>query len=338
MNLLKEKLERLRNENIPESERKQILSLFHRSDLEFKIKEELVSQLYQAEPGNESDQQNWQQFDKLWNKIQHKSRDKYLNRFKQRYLYYAAAVLITALLAGNILLHSFHSHEKLYHTAIAPSGSIGEVIMPDSSIIYLNSGTKIRYAMDKKKHVREVFLDGEAWFHVEKADKLPLVVHTPSYDIWVTGTKFNVKAYSSENEITTTLEEGQIQIVSSQQHSFSEKISMTPGEQITFHKEERRLHIKKVSPELYSTWKENKLIFINTCLKKLIVLLERKYAVEITVEDAEILNYHYDGTIKNETIIEVLEILQRTLPIKYTISNQKIRIKKIKEEPYVKKI
>ena len=61
-------------------------------------------------------------------------------------------------------------------------------------------------------------------------------------------------------------------------------------------------------------------------LKELVVLLERKYNVEIEVKKKEILDLHFDGTIKNETIIEIMDILKKTLPINYKIVGQKIEI------------
>ena len=67
------------------------------------------------------------------------------------------------------------------------------------------------------------------------------------------------------------------------------------------------MKIKTVKTHLYTSWKENKLIFINMNLKELIVLLERKFGVDIEVADNIVLDYHYDGTIKNETILEVLD-------------------------------
>ena len=63
-------------------------------------------------------------------------------------------------------------------------------------------------------------------------------------------------------------------------------------------------------------------------LKELIVLLERKFGVDIVVSDNIVLDYHYDGTIKNETILEVLELLKETLPINYKIEGQQVIIQK----------
>ena len=90
----------------------------------------------------------------------------------------------------------------------------------------------------------------------------------------------------------------------------------------------RNVQINAVNPKWNTSWKENKLIFVNMSLKDLKILLERKYGVEIEISEKSILNYHYDGTIKNESILEVLEILRQTLPIKYQIIGQKIIITK----------
>ena len=51
-------------------------------------------------------------------------------------------------------------------------------------------------------------------------------------------------------------------------------------------------------------------------------------ALKLKLPIKALLDYHYDGTIKNETIMEVLEILKQTLPIQYRIDGQKIVIQK----------
>jgi transmembrane sensor len=91
-------------------------------------------------------------------------------------------------------------------------------------------------------------------------------------------------------------------------------------------KESREITIKNVNTNWFTSWKDNKLIFVNMNLRDLVILLERKYGVEIEIKNTEILDLHFDGTIKNESIIEFLEIIQNTLPIKYKIVGQKIEI------------
>jgi ferric-dicitrate binding protein FerR (iron transport regulator) len=218
--------------------------------------------------------------------------------------------------------------EPVYFTSIAPKGSVSQMVLPDNTIVYLNAGSQLKYTVEGLKGKREVFLDGEAWFDVTKNEEKPFVVHTPFYDIKVTGTQFNVKAYSADEEISTTLEEGSVQVTSSENFKLSEPTALQPGEQLVYNTQNKTINVKKVETRMFTAWKDNKLIFINMNLKELFVLLERKYGVDIEVTNDLILDYHYDGTIKDETILEVLDLLKETLPVKYKIEGQTILITK----------
>lgn len=238
-----------------------------------------------------------------------------------------AAMLIIGLLLG-LSVQYLKKTEPVYYTSIAPKGSISQMILPDNTMVFLNSGSEIKYTVNNTSSQREVYLDGEAWFDVAKNKKNPFVVNTQFYTVKVLGTRFNVKAYKTDNDIATTLEEGSIEVLSSGSINLSGKKILKPGQQFIYNQSTGRIRTKNVSPRLFTSWKENKLIFINMNLKQLIVLLERKYGVDIEVADNIILDYHYDGTIKNETIIEVLDLLKETLPISYRIIGQKVIIQK----------
>ncbi|KAF0235475.1 MAG: Fe2+-dicitrate sensor membrane [Prolixibacteraceae bacterium] len=238
-----------------------------------------------------------------------------------------AAILIIGLLLG-LSVHYFKKAEPVYFTSIAPKGSVSQMVLPDNSIVYLNAGSQLKYTVEGLKGKREVFLDGEAWFDVTKNEKKPFVVHTPFYDVNVLGTQFNVKAYSNDDEISTTLEEGIVLITSSESLKLAETTVLQPGEQLVYNAQKKTINVKNVETRMFTAWKDNKLIFINMNLNELFVLLERKYGVDIQVTNNLILNYHYDGTIKNETILEVLDLLKETLPIKYKIEGQTILITK----------
>ena len=238
-----------------------------------------------------------------------------------------AAILIIGLLLG-ISLQYLKKSEPVYYTSVAPKGSVSQLILPDQSMVYLNAGSELKYSAVGSNGPREVFLVGEGWFDVAKNEKKPFIVHTPSYDIHVTGTQFNVKAYQADDEFVTTLEEGTVQITSSENMKMKGTQELRPGEQLIYHKQKNVVEINNVNTRMFTSWKDNKLIFINMNLKELIVLLERKYGVDIKVTDNVILDYHYDGTIKDETILEVLDLLKETLPVKYKIEGQTILITK----------
>lgn len=238
-----------------------------------------------------------------------------------------AAILITGLLIG-LLVNRLNVAEPLYYTSIAPKGSVSQMILPDNTMVYLNSGSRIKYSLKDGSDRREVYLDGEAWFDVTRNVNQPFVVHTSYYDVKVLGTQFNVKAYTDEDEVATTLERGKVLITSSDNFKINGEKSLNPGEQLVYNKVKKIIEVKNVNPRIFTSWKDNKLIFINMSLKELIVLLERKFGVDIEVADNIVLDYHYDGTIKDETILEVLDLLKETLPIRYSIDGQKIIILK----------
>lgn len=236
-----------------------------------------------------------------------------------------AAILLIGFTIG-ILIPKFFHKAPMYYTSFAPKGSVSQMLLPDNTMVYLNSGSEIKYTIEGLNGNREVFLKGEAWFEVEKDEKKPFVVHTPYYKVNVLGTQFNVKAYPEDNEIATTLERGSIQITSAKNFQIQSNTILSPGEQLVYNKKQNTIQLKTVKTRLYTSWKENKLIFINMSLNELIKLLERKYGVDIEVDDDSILAYHYDGTIKDESIIEVMEILKHSLPISYKVEEQKLLI------------
>ncbi len=103
-----------------------------------------------------------------------------------------------------------------------------------------------------------------------------LLCDTPYYDVNVTGTKFNVKSYESDNSVTTTLEEGHIILQSNDKLKLHKNVTLDAGEQAILSKDSRELIVRKVNTKWFTSWKDNRLIFVNMNLKELLVLLEQK--------------------------------------------------------------
>ena len=326
---LRNNFEDLRSGRLSEKEQKEFLAMFHQAGLEYDLKKELYQELENIQEVIADDNEIQTRFDRMWNRIESVKKQVPKRTLNLSYAYWAAAILMLGFILGN-LVHLVRESvtEMAYYTAIAPKGSVSETILPDGTIIFLNAGSEIKYASNMDIKSREVYLKGEAWFDVEKSKEIPFIVHTSYYDVRVMGTEFNVRAYIEDAEVITTLEKGSIEVTSTNDFKIEKNVTLNPGEQLVYNKQKNSLFVSQVNPGIYSSWKDNKLIFINMSLKELIILLERKYGVEIAVKDSDILKFHYDGTIRNETIMEVLNILQKTLPINYYIENQKVVIMK----------
>jgi transmembrane sensor len=320
--------ELLRKGSLPSADEKELqdmLSLFHQENLEFMVKAELIDILANTETDGKDEKEINQLFEKIWEQVGEKKAEQKKWPPRLNSMLKVAASLLLGILIGSLVFIKHSNGKPNYYVSMAPKGSVSQIILPDSTFICLNSGSTIKYTINGEKGQREVYLNGEAWFQVRRTGNKHFKVHTGSHEIDVMGTEFNVKAYAEDPEIVTTLEKGEI-VVTSCRISKLEPTLLKSGQQLTYNKETGKMTVGSVNTRLFTSWRENKLIFINMSFKELIVLLERKYGVTIRVADPEILNYHYDGTVKNETILQVLNLLRLTLPIDYKIKDQIIEI------------
>ena len=127
--------------------------------------------------------------------------------------------------------------------------------MPDSSQIWLNAGTTIIYSQDYGQQTRTLNLNGEAYFKVAKDSLHPFIVNTQGIIVQALGTRFNVKAYPEEKTISTTLEEGKIDVRILSMADKNERVLLKPKDKLIYHKEtkETEKYIEsaeeKVKPE-----------------------------------------------------------------------------------------
>ena len=101
---------------------------------------------------------------------------------------------------------------------------------------------------------------------------------------------------------------------------------MKPGDQIMFNAESKNVVLKKVNPALFSAWKEDYLHFENTLLSDIVLKLENRYKVNITIDDALAHKEWITMTIENESIEEVLELIKLSSSLQYTIKDNQITI------------
>ena len=100
--------------------------------------------------------------------------------------------------------------ETVYHTLRVPAGADYQVTLADGTKVWLNCESTLRYPVEFGNEKREVYLDGEGYFEVNKATEWPFIVNAEQMRVKVTGTKFNVKSYSTEPIAHTTLVEGSV--------------------------------------------------------------------------------------------------------------------------------
>ena len=244
------------------------------------------------------------------------------------WIYRVAAVLALPIMLGIgwYLGASKNNAENQLCEVTAPKGQISKCVLADGTEVWLNAGTTIKYDPSLSGNTREVMLDGEAYFKVSKNKRKSFVVSTKHAQIKVLGTIFNLKAYSAENKVETTLEEGSVAF--SLNESATQPVVMKPGEQLVYNIQEKKITLGMVETYLHTAWKDGKFVFKDADLKTIIAELERLYDVRIHLDNDSLSRLHFRGMFEYEqNIFSALETLERTTNIKYRMNGRDIWLK-----------
>lgn len=147
--------------------------------------------------------------------------------------------------------------------------------LSDGTRVFLNAETKLKFPTKFRKEERVVVLEGEAYFEVRKDATHPFIVKANDVDVKVLGTSFNLRSYSDENSIATTLVSGKVAVYAGEN---SEEI--VPGEQAVYMKETGKMEVKPIDVTLYTAWHTGKFIFRNETLEEMMSYLSRWYGVK----------------------------------------------------------
>ncbi len=236
------------------------------------------------------------------------------------------AAAVTFLAASYAVLRSVTETSEnpvLKQTLVQNSkGNKTSLLLPDSSVVFLNANSTLEYSDDFGKTSRNVRLQGEGFFDVRKG-KHDFIVTTQNLSIQVKGTRFNVSSADTDGTEKTTLEEGRVIL---QVKGKKATYDMKPGDQIMFHARSKKVVLKKVNPQHYSAWKEDYLRFDNTPLSDIILKLENRYKVDITIDSALAKKEWITMTIEDESIEEVLQLIKLSSNLEFKISDKKILI------------
>ena len=264
-----------------------------------------------------------------------------------------AAIFIVALFLGGLGYHFLSKNavlnsEQQYVEYVSPLGSRSFVQLSDGSKVWLNSGSTLKYQSSYGTNNRDLLLTGEAFFEVEKNKNLPFVVKTSEINITALGTKFNVKAYSEEKTIETTLIEGSVTL-ESRSASFKQNIILKPNEKAVFTKKSQSLEriksqqnikqeetsakskpkleiMESVEPEPIISWKNKRWVISNEKLGDLAVKLERRYDVNFIFDNDLLKDYSFGGILEDESLEQIMKAIQFSSPIKYVIDDKTVYI------------
>jgi len=232
---------------------------------------------------------------------------------------------------GNILNYEKvnNSEELAYNKLTVPNGKKFQIVLSDGTEVYLNSGTSIKYPVKFIKGInRQVYLlEGEAYFDVAKDAKHPFIVNADDINVRVLGTEFNISSYPEDASINTVLVEGAVSIFGKDKtYDKATSLELKPGFMASWDKTKNNATIDEVDTNIYTGWKDGKLIFKNAQFKNIIKKLERQYNVTIVNNNSKLDEQYYNATFERETIEQVLNSFSKSYEIRYSIENNQIII------------
>jgi len=208
----------------------------------------------------------------------------------------------------------------------AGTGKILKVTLPDSSVVWLNSGSQLVYPSHFANKEREVFVTGEAFFYVTHDPGRLFIVKTGPLNICVHGTTFDVKSYLDEESIKITLVDGSIALEKTGE-AHSSAIYLTPSYQALYNRVKGSIQLLQVDTEPYLSWKDGVLAFRSSRFEDIARSLERLYGFQIIIRSQKLRNETYTGRFdRNESISDILKVIQISTPFSYRIRDKIIDI------------
>ena len=230
-----------------------------------------------------------------------------------------AAILSVPLLIGVLALYPDRQQPVVTAQMVeikTNAGMTTSVLLPDSTVVHLNSESSLRYPTFFAGDVRQVELNGEAYFDVTQHPRKRFIVSTPHHSqVEVYGTSFNVEAYGNETPISTTLIEGSVGFIYKNSKGKFQKSMLSPRSEIS--------------------WKDGKLIFNDTPLDEVLHMLGKRFNVEFVLSNKGLKDCSFTGTFTHQRLERIMEYFRISSHIRWRyIDSADIKTEKLKIEVY----
>lgn len=245
------------------------------------------------------------------------------------------SVAVAAALAAMAIFIVFYRDQQnpsvftqtTWITKTADPGKITNIVLPDSTEIWLNAGSSISFPNNMKQaSFRKVKLIGEAFFKVKRDPNHPFIVHSSNVQTLVLGTSFNIRAWKKSAPEVTVLT-GKVAVSRDSAGGQSVAIHVNPNQKAVYDLKSGRLYRDQIEDARTAiAWREGKMMFDQSPLEEVFEAIERRYGVKVLTEQS-FKDCKLTAKFGNVNINEVLQTIQMTLGIRYTINKQTIYIK-----------
>ena len=242
---------------------------------------------------------------------------KRINKYSTRRLWTVAASFAAAAVVAVVAVFTYNN--KVEPEMLVAHATVGEVLtvtLPDSSVVYLNSGSTLTYPKKFATDKRVVSLEGQGWFKVYASKTYPFYVNiSEGMSLYVYGTEFDVAAYPQENNIEIYLASGNLNMLLPLKDV---ECSIKPNQKLTYDTLNESIDVANMADGMGYDWKEGNLCFRHSDMAEILTTLSRRFDVIIDMENASAdTNEYHASFTASETIEQILTQLSGLSGLKW---------------------
>lgn len=224
---------------------------------------------------------------------------------------------ITKLDSQIIYTTTGNSPETYYNVLSTARSGQYEVVLPDGSHVWLNAASAIRFPASFTGKERSVELQGEAWFDVQHADKIPFVIHSGNMVTSVMGTAFDIKAYPGEQSMTVAVQRGKVKVQSGNRLL----ATLEKGRQVKVLANANCVQ-SSIDTAIIAGWKKGNLYYKDERLADIVADLQRVFNASIHINKASLKEEFTTVSFnKNTGLAKALAIICRITDARLAVNN-----------------
>ncbi len=226
-----------------------------------------------------------------------------------------AAAVILALIIGSAAYYVGQRQPEHPHMAgvMVDNAGLSQIELSDGTLVTLNRDTKINYPDQFANDIREVSIEGEAFFEVTPNPHKPFIIHAGEATVRVLGTSFSVNAYPENDRIEVIVASGKVEV---SKLANLHKITLDPGDKGTFINSSKQLTKSLNDDPNFLAWKTRTFIFTETALTEVIKQLNKVYRVQVELPNHELDELLLNAHFEKETLDFILEVISNTHGLK----------------------
>jgi len=227
------------------------------------------------------------------------------------------AAAVTLVVFGGALWRAMEPH----HAAPVKPGPMQEMVTAagQRAVLSLGDGTRVTLGVASRLRfpsrfgdIRDVYLDGEAYFEVAHDPGRPFAVHTARAVARDLGTKFNVRAYHDTGDIVVAVAEGAVGLKASGRPA-ADSLVLRRADVGRTTADGRLSVTHAVELNAYLAWTRGELVFDRTPSTEAIAQINRWYGVDVRLGDSTLATYSLTTTLSTQPFSQALAIVAAAL-------------------------